>query len=366
MTERRDTPIALPPLATPTPPASAARRHLARQSLACLAGWGLAGLSTPGWANSAAGGLSAAGAAALPGLPPASTTLTYGFAAGGPADPVLLALIDALAGLYQPAPRGPVRHLPGRGAALAIRATQRGPSDGSAVLVTSSSTMTLAPHLAGAEFAEPFAGLRPVAPLAHFTFGLAVGPRVPASVTTLAQLIDWFGRHPDQATIGLPGVNTGAHMLVRALEQRLNASARLSMYQGTAPMMSDLMAGAIPAVASVVGHPAGSPLRYLVTTSRQRWVGWENTPTVAELGHPELESVESFGLYVHGQTPQAQVHALAEAMRQAHDSERLSNAIRAAGWVPPTRDTTPEAYRLALLQESQTWSRRLAGRPQGQ
>lgn len=297
--------------------------------------------------------------ASWPGLAQATGSLVYGFPAGGSADRMLGALVDALQGQYDPAPKRPVKYIAGKGAALAIRSVLRGPSDGSTILVAPSSTLTLAPQLEGSEFTDELAGLLPVSPLANFTFGLAVGPGVPTSVTNIRELTDWFSRHPDQATIGVPGVNTGAHVQLQSLLRSFKIPAKAASYQGTAPLNADLLSGAAAAGMLNVGDDKEGRLRYLLTSGKQRLPTFPDVPTLAELGYPELVFVESFGLFVHSKTPPEKVMQLASAARKALQDEKLASAIRSSGWSVPSGEWTPDTYRAVLVSETSAWSNRL-------
>lgn len=313
------------------------------------------------------GGLLAA-AAAL-GVPRATRatnppTLVYGYAQGSAADGVLAAVLKGLQARYEPATASAVRYIPGKGSVLAARAVRNGPSDGSLILCGPSNVLTLAPQLDKGTSAEPLAGLQPVLPLGRLTFAVVAGPRVPAHVTTLQQLKAWFAENPDQAGIGLPGVNTASHFLALELEERLALGGKLSMYQGSGAIIPDLASGSLPAalVFSGSADPAlgNGKLRCLAIASRARWPSLPGCLTTAEQGAVDTVAEETFGLHVHPDTPPARVRQLYDATRAVLADPKVNEAMRAAGWVPLDSTPSPAEFRNALLAESQVWARRIA------
>lgn len=330
-----------------TDTATPARRRNSPSRRRLLGALGLGGLlgGGPAWAQAPAGG-------------PAS--LLYGFPNGGPISPVLDALVAGLAGRYQPELKGPVRYLPGNAGRVAIDALRRGPADGSQMILLPSSLLTLLPQLGGSKGEGVLRELAPVASVAAITFCVAVGPRVPASVRSMADYLAWMQANPDQATVGVPGLNTGAHVLASAIGRRAGATFNFVTFQGTGPLVADLLSGAIASALVIVGAApeafASGRLRGLAVTSEARWPSVPDWPTLAELGLFEVPVVETLGLFMHGDTAPGQLEALAAAVRALQTEGRLRELLQRIGMRQPASGGTPEGYRHALLAEAQAWA----------
>ncbi|MEK8049636.1 tripartite tricarboxylate transporter substrate-binding protein [Ideonella sp. DXS22W] len=292
------------------------------------------------------------------------STLLYGFPSGGPATALLDSFVPAMKGRYQPELAAAVRYLPGNASRVAIEALRKAPPDGRQMLMAPSSVLTLLPQLAGGSSDAVLRDLAPVAPLASFTFCLAVGPRVPASVRSLADFQAWLRDNPQQAVLGVPGLNTGAHLLGTAFARRLGTGLQFTAFQGTRPLLADLEAGTIPAGMVIVGAApeafAAGRLRGLLVTSEARWPSVPDWPTGRELGLIDTPLVESFGLYVHRDTAPSRIEALAEAVRGALTAAPMRQTVERLAMRLPAPDITPDDFRFALLAESQGWGTLLA------
>lgn len=308
-----------------------------------------------------AGGL-LAGALPARALAGRQTTLVYGYAQGSAADGVLNLMLKILQPQLAIAPT--VRYLPGKGAALAAAAVRRGPPDGSLILCAPNTVLTLAPQLPDAEFREPLAGLQPVVPVAKLTFAVVVGPKVPASVTTLQQLKAWYQENPSLAKLGLPGKNTASHFLAIEIQDRVELGAKFAMYQGSGDILPDLLSGSLPAALIFAGGPGGpfegGKLRRLAVTSRDRWVALPDVPTITEQGVANAVAEEGFGLHVHPDTPAEIVQQIAATVRGFGADAVSSTELRRSGWLELPTQPSPAMFRDQLLRESQVWAKRIA------
>lgn len=307
------------------------------------------------------GGLLAGlGAAPAPARAQAMQQLLFGFPSGGPATALLDAFLAATARTGAEPPFAPaVRYLPGNGSRLAIDALRKSGAEAGQLLMAPSSVLTLLPLLAETRGDAVLRELAPVTPLAAFTFCLAVGPRVPASVRDMAGYKAWLVENPQQAVLGVPGVNTGAHLLGRHLGRYLGVALQFTSFQGSRPMLADLEAGAVPAAMVIVGSAqeafAAGRLRGLMVTSDLRWPGVPDWPTARELGLGDVSLVETFGLYAHGDTPPSRLEVLAATARRALGEAALQQTVQRLGMRAMAPDITPEDFRFQLLSESQRW-----------
>jgi hypothetical protein len=90
----------------------------------------------------------------------------------------------------------------GAGGRLALGSLKGGPVDGTAMILTPASTVTVFPHVYKTLGYDAFKDFAPVTTVCSFPFLITVGPMVPADVRTLADFVKWCRANPKQATYG--------------------------------------------------------------------------------------------------------------------------------------------------------------------
>ena len=170
--------------------------------------------------------------------------LLVGFPPGGSLDVVASLLVEHVKGY---APSMIVDNRPGAGGRIALETLKAGEPDGSLLALTPGDQITLFPHVYQRLSYDPLRDFVPITTVCTFPFLLAIGPMVPASVTTLAQFIDWCRANPKLATYGSPGAGTRPHFLGVTLARAAGFEFVHLPYKGGAPAMQDLLGGQIPA-----------------------------------------------------------------------------------------------------------------------
>ncbi|MCZ8150614.1 MAG: tripartite tricarboxylate transporter substrate-binding protein, partial [Roseomonas sp.] len=181
---------------------------------------------------------------------PRNVRMLVGFAAGGPTDLVARLYAERLRPTY--APTAIVENRPGASGRLALEAVRAAEPDGTTLLMSPASVMTLQPHIFPREARhDALTDFVPVCTLCEFAFGIAVPVSHPAR--SFAELIAWLRAQGGRdVAFGSPGAGSGGHfvgdMLGRAVGVRMNHVP----YRGGAPAVQDTIAGNIPMVVSVL------------------------------------------------------------------------------------------------------------------
>jgi tripartite-type tricarboxylate transporter receptor subunit TctC len=221
--------------------------------------------------------------------------LLVGFPPGGSLDVVARLLVEHVKGY---ASSMIVDNRPGAGGRIALEALKAGEPDGSLLALTPGDQVTLFPHVYQRLNYDALKDFVPVTTVCTFPFLLAVGPMVPANVTTLAQFIDWCHANPKLATYGSPGAGTRPHFLGVTLARAADLEFVHLPYKGGASALQDLLGSQIPAVISVFSnaypHVQSGSLRALAITAPQRNLLLPDVPTAREAGYPGMEAVEWF------------------------------------------------------------------------
>jgi len=268
----------------------------------------------------------AAGTAALGGYVPLAAAQTVvdnlrilaGFPPGGTVDLVVRLVGDRLRGTF--ARNVVVENRAGAGGRIAAEELRRSAADGTTMLGTPSSVITLQPHVVRGLPYGP-GDFAPVSMAARLEIGLAVGPAVPAAVRDLRGFLDWARANPALANYGSPGNGTAPHLIGALLARESGVDLRHVPFRGAAAAIPALLGGQISAYSSpltdLVAHVGEGRLRILATSGPTRSRFAPDVPTYVEQGLPSIVFTDWSGFFMPKGTPVATVNAAAQAVRQA-------------------------------------------------
>ncbi|WP_237212962.1 Bug family tripartite tricarboxylate transporter substrate binding protein [Falsiroseomonas oryziterrae] len=304
------------------------------------------------------------GAGALAGVPtrlhaqavPRNVRMLVGFAAGGPTDLVARLYAERLRPTY--APGAIVENRAGASGRLALDAVRTSEPDGTTLLMSPASVMTLQPHIFPREARhDALTDFVPVCTLCDFAYGIAVPTSHPAR--SFAELIAWMRTQRGQeVTFGSPGAGSGPHfvgdMVGRAVGVRMNHVP----YRGAAPAVQDAIAGNIPLVATVLSDIVphhGQGLRVLAVSSPDRLQRLPDVPTFAESGYPHLTISEWMGLFLPARTPAALAAALYATVATAASTPEVRQALDRLEFQPTVNG--PAEFAARIRRERDGWAR---------
>lgn len=281
--------------------------------------------------------------------------IVVGFPPGGSADTLARALVLQLEGV---APAVIVENKPGAGGRLALETVKNAEADGSTVVLTPASMVVLYPHLYKKLSYNPATDFAAVGRVAVAPFVFAVGPAVPATVKTLADFAQWAKANPNQAAYGSSGAGSMPHFTGVSLGKSMKVDLLHVAYKGAAPAMTDLIGGQVAANVSVMSNALpqiqAGKVRALAVSSPQRSPALPQTPTLAELGHPEATAIEWFGVFAPAKTPANVVAALNKAIGDAARSKPFQDAL-AKGAFEAVAAETPAAFGTAVQTDITRW-----------
>src|ERR1700740_2394569 len=132
----------------------------------------------------------------------------------------------------------------------------------------------------------------PLAPVASTPHILIVAPDFPAK--SVPELIARARAEPGKLSFASSGVGNSDHLCGELFNLQAGIQAIHVPYKGGAPAAGDVMGGRIAYY--FAGMPVGLPLakggkvRALGVTSKKRFAGYPELPTIAEQGLPDYEA----------------------------------------------------------------------------
>ncbi|MPZ58752.1 MAG: tripartite tricarboxylate transporter substrate binding protein [Rhizobiales bacterium] len=229
--------------------------------------------------------LSAIAPAAAQAYPTKPIKMIVPFPPGGPIDS-----IGRLIGQHMTASLGQnviIEHRPGAGGTLGANAVANAPADGYTLLMGSTTTLSISPHLYKNIGYDPVKGLVPIATVSTGAMVLVVSPSVP--ISNVKELIAYAKTNPGKLNFGA-GTASPPHLAGELFKSMTGTTVVYVPYRGAAPAVTDLLGGQIQFMIDAIGtlnpHIAAGKLKALAVTSAARNPALPNVPTMTEAGVP--------------------------------------------------------------------------------
>jgi tripartite-type tricarboxylate transporter receptor subunit TctC len=203
---------------------------------------------------------------------------------------------------------------PGAGGVIAAEIVAKAPPDGHTLLMTSSG-VTITPSLSKVPY-DPLKDLLPVT-LAVLSPGvMVVHPSIP--VKNVKELVAFAKARPGELFYSSSGQGSAQHLSIELFCQMTGLKMTHVPYKGTAPSITDLVAGRVAlTVASVIStRPmfTTGKLRALAGVGSKRSPALPDLPTVAESGVPGYAVDQWYALFLPGGTDRAIALKLQDAI----------------------------------------------------
>jgi tripartite-type tricarboxylate transporter receptor subunit TctC len=279
--------------------------------------------------------------------------IIFPFAAGSSADTLARLIASELgAGLNRSVI---VEPRPGAGGRIGARAVKSAAPDGDTLLLTPIAPMAVYQSIYPSLDYDPVKDFSPIAQVASYDFAIAVGNHVPAR--TLEELVAWIKSNPTSANFGMPGAGTLPHFFGVMFGRAIGAELQAVAYNGTAPLLTDLIGGRIPIVVhatnELVEMAVAGSIRVLATSDRQRSVFLPDVPTLQELGYA-LQGTGWYGLFAPAGTPRETIARLNTIVVEAFARKDIAARLAVLGLRPAT--TSPEAFAKIQQRDIALWA----------
>ncbi len=229
-----------------------------------------------------------------------------------------------------------VENKPGAGSTIGTGDGAKAKPDGYTLLMAGAGSLAISPALYKTLPYDPKKDFTPIALVARNPFVLVVNPALP--IKSVADLIAYAKAHPGALTYGSGGVGSPHQLFAEMFKTMTGVEMTHVPYKGTAPALTDLIAGHISLlfadVAPTLPLVAAGKVRALGETSAIRLPSAPEIPPLRDEGLPGFDATGWGMVVAPAHTPGPVVATLYEAFRAVVADEGVRAKMITLGMVP--------------------------------
>ena len=248
----------------------------------------------------------------------------------------------------------------GGGGSLGSAEVAKAAPDGYTLLIATSSTHSIGPHLNPKlpyKTTGPNSDFTPIVHVADATNVLLVPLDLP--VKNVAELIAYAKARPGQLNYASSGNGTIVHLTTEAFKAQAGIYVTHIPYRGTALAIPDLVSGKLQmlfdSIVTGMPHVKDGKLRALAVTGSTRSGLAPELPTVAESGLPGFVSTTWFGIYGPRGLPADIAARLNAEINKAMQSAELRERLARLG-ADVAVANTPAQFAAMVQADSDRWA----------
>jgi tripartite-type tricarboxylate transporter receptor subunit TctC len=243
-----------------------------------------------------------------------------------------------------------IENMGGGGGVNGLQSMARSTPDGHTLAIGAAGAMVIVPLMPGAPTQwDPPKDVVPVARIVDVPLVLVAHPA--SGPKSLSEAIAQAKANPDGLTYGSTGTNSGMHLAVEFLSFKTGAKLVHVPYRGSAPAVTDAVAGQVPFVSvdltSALPLIQGDKVRALAVISNKRISFAPDIPSMAELGYTGFESLPFLGLFAPAGTPPAIIKTLSAHVRDVVATPAFQRQMHTVALEPTYLDDVQFAKFLA-------------------
>lgn len=248
-----------------------------------------------------------------------------------------------------------VENKPGAGGTIGAAYARTQPNDGYTLFLGTVSTQSVAPFLYKTLAYDPIQDFTALAMIATVPNVIVVNKSL--GVSSLAELVALGKSRKDGISYGSSGQGSSNHLATEGLRARVNVPFTHVPYRGSAPALTDTMAGHVDFMLDVVmtslPYVQRGDLKAVGVTSKARVGVLPDVPTVAEQGYPEFEAIGWFGLFAPSGMPAPLVAQITDAIKTVLTEDDMKQYFLAQGAEPGV--VTGKDFEAVVAQDRAHW-----------
>jgi tripartite-type tricarboxylate transporter receptor subunit TctC len=298
--------------------------------------------------------LAATSAALAQSWPQRPVKVLVPFAAGGNIDVMGRLAASRLSEAF--GPHFVVENRVGGNGVIATEAVARAPADGTTLLWASTSVIAIFPAISKVAY-DPVKDFAPISLFGVAPQVLIVNPKLPAQ--TIAEFAAYVKSQKEMLFYaGGGGPGSASNLLMTLFLKRAGLEMTGVSYRGTAPALTDLIAGHIPAmfvpISEALPQARAGLVRILAVSSGTRSPEVPEVPTIAEQGYPGFHMVSWTGMMAPAGTPKEIIDRIAAEFARALKDPQFVALMQKVG-VQPAADASPAEFSAFIAKEIVLW-----------
>jgi tripartite-type tricarboxylate transporter receptor subunit TctC len=305
-------------------------------------------------ASAAALAAAPAGTAWAQSWPQKPVKLLVGFAAGGNIDNVARLTAQRLSEAF--GQQFVVENRVGAMGTLAADAVVHAAPDGYTLFWAGTGTVSIFPAMGKPPY-DTFKDFAPVSMIGTNPQVLIVNPKLP--VKTVKDFVDYVKGQKEKLPYGGGGgPGSVSNLLMAMFLKRAGLEMTAVSYRGTAPAMTDVIAGHIPTMfvplPEAKPQAEGGKVRMIAISDDKRSRSAPEVPTIAESGYPGFRGISWNGLMAPAATPKDIVNRIAAEFERAAKDPKFVAALDKYGVDPA--GLTPQQFTAFIKNDMALWA----------
>jgi tripartite-type tricarboxylate transporter receptor subunit TctC len=284
-------------------------------------------------------------------------TMIVPFAAGGPTDTIARIVGEAMAKTLGQAIV--VENVAGAGGTTGITRGAQAKPDGYTIMMGHMGTHAAAPALYPNLKYDPAKDFAPIGLVAGTAILIIAKKDFPAS--NLKEFIDYIRTNADKVNEAHAGVGSVSFTTCTMLQSILGTKTARVAYRGTAPALSDIVAGQVDfgcdQIVNVVSQVQAGTIKAFAVASPERASVLKDVPTSKEGGLPEFQVSAWNAVFAPKDTPKEITAKLSEALVKALDDDATRTRLLELGSIIPDKPgRSPNALQSLVESEVARWT----------
>jgi tripartite-type tricarboxylate transporter receptor subunit TctC len=239
---------------------------------------------------------------------------------------------------------------------IATEAVARAPADGTTLLWASTSVIAIFPAISKVGY-DPVKDLAPISLFGIAPQVLIVNPKL--AVNNVPEFIAYVKAQKQKlAYAGGGGPGSASNLLMALFLKRAGLEMTNVSYRGTAPALTDLIAGHIPTmfvpISEALPQARAGLIRMVAVSSATRSREAPDVPSLAEQGFPGFDMVSWTGMMAPAGVPKDIIDRMAGEFARALKDPQFVEHMQKAG-VEPAADPSPAAFSAFIAKEIALW-----------
>jgi tripartite-type tricarboxylate transporter receptor subunit TctC len=240
---------------------------------------------------------------------------------------------------------------------LGTDAVAKAEPDGYTIAITSAGALAISKSLQEKLPYDTLKDLKPVTLVAKVPELLVVANNVPAK--SMAELLALAKAKPGQLNFASTGPGSMPHLAGELFKSAAGIDIVHVPYKGAAPAVNDIIAEQVQMVfldiPVLLAQVQGGKVRPIALGSRQRVASLPDVPTTGEVGLPQIEAENWYGLVAPAATPPAVIAKLHKTAVDALQSAEVKDKLAPQGAI--LVGNTPEEFADYIRSEIDKWGK---------